>query len=221
MCNDRVLTQFDISRLFVIETNVFDFDWEIVLYQVDQNNKKRFIAFESKTFSFVERNYFTHEREFLVIKKNLKKWKCYVENEIIIVIRIDHVELQHLRTIVKFSKKLTRWLVEFDEYRFDIRYKSNIKMIVSNILNRKNDFKLRSMQRILNTMIFDQIVITYARDENFFDEIEWNVELMKYENQLKLDENERAFYQNFSQNNWIFYIELWTRVDFLNFIHKT
>ena len=45
-------------------------------------------------------------------------------------------------------------------------------MIVSNILNRKNDFKLRSMQRTLNTIIFDEIVITYARDENLFDEIE-------------------------------------------------
>ena len=48
--NDRILTQSNISRFFVIETNIFDFDWEIVLYQIDQNNKKRFIIFESKTF---------------------------------------------------------------------------------------------------------------------------------------------------------------------------
>ena len=48
--NDRVLTQSNISRFFVIETNIFDFDWKIVLYQIDQNNKKRFIAFENKTF---------------------------------------------------------------------------------------------------------------------------------------------------------------------------
>ena len=74
-------------------------------------------------------------------------------------------------------------------------------MIVSNILNRKNDFKLRLMQRTLNTMTFDQIIIIYTRDKNLFNEIEWNVELMKYENQFKLDENERAFYQNFSHDN--------------------
>ena len=155
MCNDRVLTQSNIFRLFVIKTNIFDFDWEIVLYQVDQNNKKRLIAFENKTFFFVERNYFTHERELLIIKKNLRKWKYYVKNEIITMMRIDYVELQHLKIIVKFSKKLARWLVEFDEYRFNIRYKSSIEMIVSNTLNRKNDFKLRSIQRILNTMIID------------------------------------------------------------------
>ena len=137
------------------------------------------------------------------------------------MIRIDYIELQYLRTIVKFSKKFTRWLVEFDEYRFDIRYKSSIKMIVSNILNRKNDFKLRSMQRTLNTIIFDEIVIIYTRDKNLFDEIKWNVELMKYENYLKFDENKQTFYQDFSHDNWIFYIEFWARANFLNFIHKT
>ena len=44
-----------------------------MLYQIDQNNKKRFIVFENKTFFFVERNYFTHERKLLIIKKNFKK----------------------------------------------------------------------------------------------------------------------------------------------------
>ena len=170
--------------------------------------KNVLLHLKTKRFFFVERNYFTHKREFLIIKKNFKKWKYYVKNEIIIVMRIDYIELQYLRIIVKFSRKFARWLVEFDKYRFDIRYKSSIEIIVSNILNRKNDFKLRLMQRTLNTIIFDEIVIIYTRDKNLFDEIEWNVELMKYENQLKLNENKRAFYQNFSHDNLIFYIEL-------------
>ena len=50
------------------------------------------------------------------------------------------------------------------------------------------------MQRILNIIIFDEIVITYVRNKNLFDKIEQNVESMKYENQFKLNENERAFY---------------------------
>ena len=170
--NDRVLTQSNISLFFVIETNIFDFDWKIVLYQIDQNNKKRFIVFESKTFFFIERNYFTYKRKLLIIKKNFKKWKYYVKNEIIIVIRINYIKLQYLRIIIKFSRKFARWFVEFDKYRFNIRYKSSIEMIMSNILNRKNNFKLRSMQRTLNTMIFDKIVIIYTRDKNLFDKIE-------------------------------------------------
>ena len=183
--------------------------------------KNVLLYLKTKRFFFVERNYFTHKREFLIIKNNFKKWKYYVKNEITIVIRIDYIELQYLKTIIKFSKKFTRWFVEFNEYRFDIRYKSNIKMIVLNILNRKNDFKLRSMQRTLNTIIFDEIVIIYTRDKNLFDEIKWNVELMKYENYLKFDENKQTFYQDFSHDNWIFYIEFWARANFLNFIHKT
>ena len=143
--------------------------------------KNVLLHLKTKRF-FVERITFTHKREFLIIKKNFKKWKYYVKNKIITIIRINYAELQHLRTIVKFSKKLTRWFVEFDEYRFNIRYKSNIEMIISNILNRKNDLKLQSIQHTLIAMILNQIVIIYVFDENLFNEIKWNVELMKYEN---------------------------------------
>ena len=96
-----------------------------------------------------------YKRELLIIKENFKKWKYYVKNEIIIIIRIDYIELQYLKTTIKFSKKIARWFVEFDKYRFDIRCKSNIEIIISNILNRKNVFQLRSMQHTLNTIIFD------------------------------------------------------------------
>ena len=71
--NNRVLIQFNIFLFFIIEINAFDFDWKIVLYQVEFDDKKRFIAFENKTFLFVKRNYAIHKREFLIIKKEFCK----------------------------------------------------------------------------------------------------------------------------------------------------
>ena len=44
-----------------------------MFYQVNFNDKKHFIVFENKAFSFVERNYATHKRELLIIKKSLRK----------------------------------------------------------------------------------------------------------------------------------------------------
>ena len=38
-------------------------------YQVNFDDVKRFIAFENKKFNSIERNYITHERELLIIKK--------------------------------------------------------------------------------------------------------------------------------------------------------
>ena len=73
MCSEKVLTQSNILLSFIIEIDVSDFDWKVVLYQADLDEVKRSIAFENKTFFSTKRNYVIHEREFLIIKKNLKK----------------------------------------------------------------------------------------------------------------------------------------------------
>ena len=44
-----------------------------MLYQIKFDDKKHFVVFENKTFFFVEKNYATHERELLIIKKKLRK----------------------------------------------------------------------------------------------------------------------------------------------------
>ena len=169
MCFDKILVQFDIFLFFIIETDVSNFKWKTMLYQVKSNDIERSIVFESKTFSFVERNYSIHEREFLVIKKTFKKWRCYVENELTTMIRTNHVDLQYFKFIVNSSNRLIRWLTEFDEFNFDIKYKFDSKMIVSNIFNRRNDYRLRFLQINFHTMTFDEIVIAYAKNETLFE----------------------------------------------------
>ena len=52
-----------------------------------------------------------------------------------------------------------------------MRYKSEIKMIVSDILNKKNDYKQLIFKVDLRTLNFDDIIIIYARDNILFDKI--------------------------------------------------
>ena len=220
MCFDKVLTQFDIFLSFIIEIDAFDFDWDVVLYQVNLDDVKRFVAFESKRFNSIERNYVTHERKLLVIKKAFKKWRCYIENDTTTIVRIDHANLQYFKFIVNFSKKLTRWLIEFEKHDLNIKYKFDFEMIVSNTLSRRSDHRLRLLQINLRTITFDEIVVFYARDEILSKKIEWNVELKKYKNQFMLDDDDRVYHKDNSFDNWMLYTKLWARVDFLNFIHK-
>ena len=192
-----------------------------MFYQIKSNDIECSIVFENKAFSFIERNYFIREREFLVIKKIFKKWRCYVENELITMIRTNHVDLQYFKFIVNSSNWLTRWLIEFDEFNFDIKYKFDSKMIVSNYFNRWNDYRLRFFQINLHTMTFDEIVIAYAKNEILFEKTQWNTKLKKYQHQFKLNDENKFYHKNNSSNFWIFYTKLWTRVDFFNTIHKT
>ena len=45
-------------------------------------------------------------------------------------------------------------------------------MIVSNILNKRSDYKFRILETNLRTINFDDVIIVYARDNILFDEIE-------------------------------------------------
>ena len=137
------------------------------------------------------------------------------------MIRTNHVDLQYFKFIVNSSNRLTRWLIEFDKFNFDNKYTSNSKMIVSNIFNRRNDYRLRFFQINLYTITFDEIVIVYIKNEILFERIQWNIKFKKYQHQFKLNDENKFYYKNNSSNIWIFYTKLWARVDFLNTIHKT
>ena len=181
---------------------------------------KRFVAFESKKFNSIERNYVTHERELLIIKKFFEKWRYYIENETTTIVRIDHANLQYFKFIVNFSKKLTRWLIEFEKHDLNIKYKFDFEMIVSNTLNRRNDYRLRMLQVNFRTIIFDEIVVFSARNETLSKEIEWDVKFKKYENQFMFNDDDRVYHKDNSFDNWVSYTKFWARVDLFNFIHK-
>ena len=221
MCSDRVLVQPNTSLFFVIEIDVSDFGWKVVLYQAGLDEVERSVVFKSKAFFSAERNYVIHKRELLVIKKGFRKWRCYIENDIITVVRTDHAGLQHIRIIVKPSERLVRWLAEFEEYKLDIRYKPEIEMIVPDILSRRNDYRLQILEVDLRTISFDDAIIVYARDNTLFDETEWNVSLKRFENQLKVDDENQMYYRDSPTDNWMSYTFLWSRANILNTIHKS
>ena len=70
-------------------------------------------------------------------------------------------------------------------------------------------------------MTFDETVIVYAKNEIWFEKIQWNAKFKKYQHQFKLNDENKFYYKYNSLNIWIFYTKLWTRVDFFNTIHKT
>ena len=93
-------------------------------------------------------------------------------------------------------------------------------MTILDALNRKSDYQLRILNANLRTITFDETVITYARDKSLSSETKWDVELKKYENQLKLNRDDRVFHRDDANDNWVSYTKLWARANFLNVTHK-
>ena len=81
-------------------------------------------------------------------------------------------------------------------------------MTILDALSRRSDYQLRVLKADLRTITFDEIVKVYARDESLSSEAKWDNELKKYENQLQIDEDDRVYYRDDSNDNWVLYIEL-------------
>ena len=67
-CSTPILAYVNYQNKFILHTDASDHGLGAVLYQMDDNNKKRVIAFASRSFNPAEKNYPAHELEFLALK---------------------------------------------------------------------------------------------------------------------------------------------------------
>ena len=71
------------------------------------------------------------------------------------------------------------------------------------------------------TISFDDIIIIYARDNILFDEIKWNISLKRFEDQLKMNDENQMYHRDFLIDNWMSYTFFWSRANILNAIYKS
>ena len=96
LCSTPVLRLPDFDRLFMLEPDASDVAVGVVLLQEYEDGLHP-IAYFSKKYIPVERNYPAHDKELLAIIKACMKWLCYIDGHPT-TIYIDHKPLTHLNT---------------------------------------------------------------------------------------------------------------------------
>ena len=92
-----------------MKTNALDYTLTVILSIVNEDNKVHLVAFHSYTFTTVELNYETYNKELLVIFEAFKIWRHYLEGLAYpIDIVIDHKNLEYFST----TKMLTQRQVQ-------------------------------------------------------------------------------------------------------------
>ena len=135
-----VLIQPDPKKPYTIETDSSDFGNSIALYQESEDRKLHPIAFDGRKLQRAELKYSTHEKELLAIKYALQKWRQYIENDLPITVITDHNLLKYMNTVQKLSKRLARWIDEFQQYNLIIKQKPESQAIVSNAISKRPNF---------------------------------------------------------------------------------
>src|SRR4030095_5572129 len=135
-----VLIQPDSTKPYTIETDSSDFGNGMALYQEGDDGKLHPVAFEGRKLHGAELRYPTHEKELMAIKDTLIKWNQYVDNGLPITVITDHDSLKYMNTVQKPSKRLARWVDEFQSYNLVIKYRPGIQAIVPDAISRRPDF---------------------------------------------------------------------------------
>lgn len=125
---------------FRIETDASEWAIGMVLSQPAEDGKWHPVAFDGRKLNGAERNYPTQEKELLAIKEALRSWEYHLENGTTTEVLTDHETLKYLATTRIYSKRLVRWIEEFQAYDLNIKYRPGKEAVVPDAISRRPDF---------------------------------------------------------------------------------
>ena len=135
-----VLIQPDETKPYTIETDSSDFGNGMALLQMGDDGKLHPVAFDGRKLHGAELRYPTHEKELLAIKDAITRWRVYIDNGLPVTVITDHDSLKYMNTMTNPSKRLARWVEEFQSYNLHIRYRPGKLATVPDALSRRPDY---------------------------------------------------------------------------------
>ena len=131
-----ILAYADYRKPFQLQTDASDLGLGAILYQKDENNRQRVIAFASRSLSNTERNYPAHKLEFLALKWAITdRFHEYLYGGQFDVYT-DNNPLTYILTSAKLDATGQRWVASLANYNFRIFYKSGKTNVEADALSR-------------------------------------------------------------------------------------
>lgn len=130
-----VLKNPDFSKRFYVQCDASLVGVGGVLYQKDDGENDKPIAFFSQKLNGAQKNYMITELECLAVVLSIKKFRPYIEKQPFTVIT-DHASLQWLMSQKDLSGRLARWSLKLQSYDFQIEHCSGSQNKVPDALSR-------------------------------------------------------------------------------------
>lgn len=107
------------------------------MYRIKDNGDKAAVMFMSRSLWGSELNYFTTEKELLVIVYCLQKARPLILGAKLII-QTNHQGLDFLKRCRLLNSRLSRWILAIQEYNFEIEQCKGSENIVADTLSRTN-----------------------------------------------------------------------------------
>ena len=125
---------------FRLECDASNFATGAVLSQQQEDGTFHPIAFMSKAFTDVKRNYQIYDKEMLAIIQALEEWRHFLEGAAEqIEICTDHKNLAYFRTAQKLNHHQARWSLYLSRFHFSLIHRPGNQMGKPDALSRRPD----------------------------------------------------------------------------------
>lgn len=132
-----VLAQPNFSKEFIIQCDASMVGVGGVLYQYDNDNKERPIAYVSQKLNRCQRNYTVTELECMAAVVCVKRFRPYIEGLPFRIIT-DHASLKWLMSQKELGGRLARWSLKLQSFDFKIEHRKGSLNIVPDTLSRQD-----------------------------------------------------------------------------------
>ena len=110
----------DWTILIEMETDASDIAVRAVLFQRDSTGAKRVVAYHSKSLSGCEKRWSATDKELFAIVSASRKWPTFCAHGV--TFHTDHKPLTFLKGNYKLKGKHARWLLELENFEYEIVY---------------------------------------------------------------------------------------------------
>ena len=132
---EPVLSLVDFDKPFGVRTDASGYAIGAVLFQLDDEGNEKPISYASRTLNGTEQKYSASEREMLAIYDWIRYWRPYLWGTHFKVYT-DHSPLTGIKTKKDVSRRLTRMILNLQEYDFELHYTPGKLNVVADALSR-------------------------------------------------------------------------------------
>ena len=130
-----VLVFPDFNKPFGLRTNASKYVIGAVLFQLNENGEKQPIAYGSRVISKTKQRYSALERKMLAIYYFIRNWRAYLMGGHFNVYT-DHSPLRSINTRKDASRRLTRMILNLQEYDFELFYTLGKENVMADVASR-------------------------------------------------------------------------------------
>lgn len=149
MISAPVLVNPDFSKHFYIQCDASTMGVGGVLFQMDDGNNERPIAYMSAKLNKAQRNYSVTELECYAAILSVKRFRPYVEGMPFTIIT-DHASLKWLMGQKDLTGRLARWSLKLQGFDFNIIHRKGTQNVVPDTLSRIFADEIKLVGRVLD-----------------------------------------------------------------------